>query len=46
MLSHSALSGAEGDVMDIFKATYEVTGDQCRALISIQQAGVTLDLYF
>lgn len=43
MLSHSVLSGAEGAVMDICKTTYEVTGDECRALITIQQAGVTLD---
>lgn len=46
MLSHSALSEAEGDMMDICRATYEVTGDQSTAPISIQQAGVTLDLRF
>lgn len=33
-------------MMDISKTTFEVTGDQHRALISTQQAGVTLVLHF
>lgn len=37
MLSHSALSGADGGAMDICKASYEVTGDQCKA--DIHKAG-------
>lgn len=45
MRSHSALSEAEGDMMDICKASNGLTGDQCRPLISIQRAGVTLDLH-